>query len=303
MSILTAQRHAAPRRVRVPYAREIVAVACVAAALGYVVHHVPPLREHPSVGVAVALLAAAGAAVGLSALGRGHREYQLPTVLVPPPGGAEIRRLDRDELAFCAALHCDSLPHGFFVKLGTRFLRAYYATFLDSPHAVALVATVSGQPVGVLVGVLRPRAHARWLMGHRGPALALRGALAMAMHPVAALHFLRTRLRRYARAWRRHRAADPRLPGGRDAGAAVLSHVAVVPGARGTAVGRRLVRAFEAEAVRYGATRAYLTTLEGPQGAGSFYARLGWSRARSHLTPDGVRMEEWTRGLDEGGHS
>ena len=41
---------------------QALAVALVAAALGYLLHHLPPLRDHPVAGVAIALAAAVGAA-------------------------------------------------------------------------------------------------------------------------------------------------------------------------------------------------------------------------------------------------
>jgi ribosomal protein S18 acetylase RimI-like enzyme len=275
------------------------AVALGAAALGYLVHHLPPLREHAAETVAVALLAAGAAAWGLGTLLAGARRVDLPLVLVPSPGGAQTRPLAREDLDFCAVLHAEALAHGFFGQLGPRFLRAYYATFLDSPHAIAFAATVAGQPVGALVGILRPRAHARWVLRRRGPALALLGVGGMVLRPRAAFRFLRTRIARYARMWRRHRgAAAPTgpSPGGEPA---VLSHVTVAPGARGVGVGRLLVRTFEHEAQRAGAERAFLTTLEGPEGAGGFYAELGWVRCATHTTPDGRRVEQWARNLEE----
>ncbi len=215
-----------------------------------------------------------------------------------PPGAAGLRPLDRRDLAFSAALHAQTLPHGFFADLGPRFLRGYHATFLDSSHAVALVATLGGHPAGALVGILDPAHHMQWVLRRRGMNLALRGALALAVRPRLALRFLRTRVGRYAHGWFRHRhrpqeraqAAESRPP-------AVLSHVAVVPSARGTGTGVALVEAFEEAARRSGATHAILTTLEGSEGAGPFYARLGWERTTTRRTHDGLPMEEWTRAL------
>ena len=275
----------------------ILAVALFAAALGYVLHHLPPLRAHPVQGVVVGLALAAAIAVGTGRLAAGRRRYELPSILVAPPAGPDLRALSRTDLDFCVALHEQALPHGFFVELGRGFLRAYYATFLDSPHAVAFTATVSEQPVGYIVGVVQPRAHARWLLRRRGPMLALYGALGLALHPKAGYRFGRTRLGRYARAWRRHRRGSDRPVVMSDA-PAVLTHVAILPGGRGLAAGRRLVEAFEAAAHDRRVRRAVLTTLAGGGGAGAFYARLGWTRSAMRRTPDGVPMEEWTRVLD-----
>lgn len=292
---------ARPRgRTELRYLLGGAAGALVAAALGYVLHHAPPLRDHPVLGVVAAVVVAAAGALVVGALVGRPTRYRLPAVVVAPARDPGVRRLEQGDLDFCAALHTEALSHGFFVALGTGFLRRYYATFLDSPYAVGFVATVSGQQVGSLVGILAPRAHARWLIRRRGPALVVRAGGAMALHPLAALRFARTRASRYARTWRRHRRAEDDAPRGRAVagGPAILSHVAVLPGARGLAVGRALVRAFEDAASGYGAQTAILTTIEGPGGAGGFYERLGWRWSAVHVTADGGRVEEWTRDLD-----
>lgn len=276
---------------------DAVAVASLAAALGYLLHHLPPLREHPVDGVVLALALASTVAFALGRLIAERRPHELPAVVVAAQGAPGVRPLTRADLAFCAALHAQALPHGFFAELGPRFLRAYYATFLDSPHAVAFAATASGEPVGYLVGVVSPRGHARWVLRRRGPTLALYGLFGMALHPRAAYRFARTRVGRYARVWRRHRGTDEPQPAV-GAAPAVLTHLAVVPGARRIAAGSTLVATFEDAAREHGATRALLTTLEGPDGAGGFYRRLGWSRSATRPTADGILMEEWEKALD-----
>lgn len=298
MSILFARSGGGSNRaVVIPSSLETFAIAIAAGAVGYAIHHLPPLRGHFAAGVAIALLGAGAVAVGLRAAGARRDAYALLTVLVPPPGGPEARPLRREDLDFCAALHANALDHGFFVSLGPGFLRAYYASFLDSPHAVALAATVAGQPVGSLVGILRNRAHVRWLVRNRGLTLALNAAAGMTLHPAAALRFIRTRLCRYASFWRRHRRRDGRAAQSSEGDVAVLSHIAVVPGARGIGVGKVLVREFEARARRSGAARGVLTTLEESAGAGDFYALLGWTRSDIRRTPDGGGIEEWARDL------
>ena len=302
MSVVT-RAHSRPRRSpELRYLIGGVAGALVASALGYLLHHLPPLEDHPVQGVLAAVFAAAASAVAVGAVVGRPGRYELPAVVVASAGKPGARPLERHDVDFCAALHGEALPHGFFVALGPRFLRSYYATFLESPYAVGLIATISGQPVGALVGILDPRAHARWLVRRRGAALALRAGAAMAVHPGAALRFARTRVTRYVRTWRRHRRAAGAIGTCAAAEApAVLSHVSVLPGARGLAAGRVLVEAFEDAASAHGARRAILTTIEGPGGAGGFYERLGWQWSATHVTADGARVEEWTRDLDAAG--
>lgn len=195
-------------------------------------------------------------------------------------------------------MHASALPHGFFVSLGPRFLRRYYRSFTDSPHAVALVACVDGHPVGFLVGPVRARAHRRWVLRNRGLGLALSGVAALSVRPGLAAQFARTRFARYLKALGRRTDAEVPACDAPDGDVAVLSHVAVLPGARHTGSGSALVTSFERAAREAGAPVAHLATLEGRDGAGAFYERLGWSPGPIHPTPEGRRMQEWTRTLD-----
>jgi len=149
------------------------------------------------------------------------------------------------DLAVAARLHAALPPHGFFAFLGLRYLRAYYGTFLASPHAIGLAADLEGQPVGVLVGTSANAAHYHWVIRHRGLRLAILAASAMLLRPAVAAWFLRTRLRRYGRRVlpvvlghaRRGGGPAPTDTAGGDT--AVLTHVMVADQARGGATARR----------------------------------------------------------------
>jgi len=159
--------------------------------------------------------------------------------------GVAVRPLAVGDLAVAARLHAALLPHGFFVSLGLRYLRAYYGTFLASPHAIGLVADLEGRPVGVLVGTSANAAHYRWVIRHRGLRLACLGASAMLVRPAVAAWFLRTRLRRYGRRvllvvlGRARRGGRPALTDTAGSDTAVLTHVMVADQARGGAPARR----------------------------------------------------------------
>lgn len=272
--------------------------ALFAAVLGYGLHHLPPLRDHPVVGITLVLAAAAGLSIVIGGLVARRAPYELPAIVVAPPSGPDVRPLSRPDLAFCAALHAQALPHGFFVALGSRFLRAYYGTYIDSPHAIALTATVSGHPIGHLVGVVNPAAHRSWCVRHAGITLARRGAIGLAVNPRAGYRFFGTRLTTYARSWRRGRRAHDGDERRNAQATSVLTHIAVLPGGRRVGAGRRLVADFEIEARRRGASMAVLTTLVGAAGAGDFYAGLGWRRTATRTDLDGRSVEEWSRALD-----
>lgn len=273
---------ASVRRARL--LRRLAPVAALAATgAAYGLHHTTPFESH-TVGV-VLLLASAAAAVALvfAALAA-TTERRLPIVVTLRPGSTCVRSAQVDDLDFCTALQSETLPHGFFAELGYGFLRAYLATFVSSPHAAAFVATVDETPVGMVVGVVRARAHRQWVLRHRGVRLAALGCAALVVRPRLALRFMRTRLARYSRALRRERSDGAAIRGGQPA---VLSHVAVAPGAEGAGLGGQLVEAFVDAARAAGAQRVVLATLSGEAGAAGFYRKLGWSESGSAQDFDG----------------
>lgn len=212
-----------------------------------------------------------------------------------PP--VRIRRMGLQDLPDVVAAHRQHFPDGFFARLGPRFLGRYYRTFLDGPLAVALIVEMSGVPSGYLVGVLDPVQHRRLLLTYHGVALAVCGLLGLTRRPRVLARFLVTRSRRYLNALRRSRdlATDtvnvPRL--------AVLSHVVVAENARGHGLGTLLVDAFLAQAREAGRERACLVTITGPEGAGAFYAKSGWSHTRDATGVDGRRLSYFERELPE----
>jgi len=199
-----------------------------------------------------------------------------------------------------ARLHASQLPHGFFGRLGERFLADYHATFVASPHAVALVTTgENGAVTGFLVGTLSaPTTHTRWVLHEHGRRLAFSGVLALAVRPAVAARFLRTRSAPYARrmlASRGRRVAA--VTAGPTPRIAVLTHVAVDPAVRGAGAGTALVEAFVDRARHAGAQRAVLVTLDGTRGAGRFYERLGWERTATRRDRDGHPIAEYSLAL------
>ncbi|MDQ3570551.1 MAG: GNAT family N-acetyltransferase [Actinomycetota bacterium] len=209
-------------------------------------------------------------------------------------GATTVRSLQAKDLAFAANLHTQALPQGFFVLLGHRYLRAYYRGFSASPFAVALVAERAGEPIGVLVGTTDSVAHHRYVVRHHGWRLALHGAAGLVLRRQAAQHFLRSRALRYAksiaRAWRPRPAGSnrPRPAAIKEGPVGVLSHVAVVPSARGLGAGTAMAERFVAAARDAGTARLELVTLTGPEGAGPLYERLGWQRVGQHAR-DGLQ--------------
>jgi len=213
--------------------------------------------------------------------------------VVPAPSsalvGLEIREAEARDLAWIASLHALRLPHGFFVRLGRRYLRAYHRSFIVSPHGVALVAEREGHRVGFVVGAASAGAHRRFVLRKQGPRLAVVGALALARRPGVAAEFARTRLFRYIRSILRSldRPSAQRAAGSTSsADCAVLSHVAVDPDVERAGAGGALVDAFTHAVATAGATRVELVTLADERGAAEFYERLGWTGADAGAAGD-----------------
>lgn len=201
--------------------------------------------------------------------------------------------MGRADLRAVADLHLAALPPSFFSRLGPRFLRAYYETYVAGPDAVALAAVREGLLCGYVVGTAAAHDHAAWTARRRGVRLALVAVTCMAGRPRVAVEFLRTRVGRYARGLARrlrHRPVGPTAAAAAPADGrqpAVLSHVAVHDRSRGTGTGELLVRRFAAELSGRGVHRFDLVTLAGPDGAAGFYERLGLVATGQRVDPDG----------------
>jgi GNAT superfamily N-acetyltransferase len=189
-------------------------------------------------------------------------------------------------LPLVVAQHLEQFPHGFFARLGPRFLIEYYAAFCTSAAAFAVVATRDGDIAGYLVGRVSADGHRRHALGAHGRRLATRGALGLARQPRVMLAFLRTRARRYLRklgawAFRGDVAVRTELES-----VAILDYVVVREEFRGLGLGSQLIGSFEAECRRRGVEKIVLVTdVEGP--AVEYYHATGWSALSEHASADG----------------
>lgn len=223
-----------------------------------------------------------------------------------------VRSMTSADLRRTARWHRDLLPHAFFTSLGTGFVRRWHLSYLDSPHAIALIAErtdmLPAQPVAFLIGSSDQRAHTAHTLTHHRSALAARAIMGMSMRPGVLVRFVRTRLGRYLRRLASASPHQDRMPSRHDghsaSGAggrpveplAVVTAIAVEPRLRGTGVGRRLLEAFEAEAARHGTRRAELVT-RADSAAEVFYDQCGWSRLPVRRNRDGAPTTPFSRDL------
>lgn len=212
-----------------------------------------------------------------------------------PPGTkpiATLRPMDRGDLTFVTTEHRAHFPGNVMGRLGGPFLRRYYATFLDSPYAVATIAEIDGRSCGYLVGILDTRAHRKLLLRRHGAPLVATALLGLLLHPRLASGLLARRVSlRFQRLRERNETTGPRPA---PAKVAVLSHVATVRGMRGKGGGRALVSDFVETSRASQADRISLATIDGSDGAGEFYARQGWHLQTRRQTFDG----RWIRLYD-----
>jgi glycosyltransferase involved in cell wall biosynthesis/ribosomal protein S18 acetylase RimI-like enzyme len=160
----------------------------------------------------------------------------------PATAPARIRRAAASDVPALARLHGDVLPESFMARLGTRFLRRFYAALLSDPNAVVLVADAAGAVVGFATGSASLSSFARRFYVRNAlrtaPALLRGGALRRAFESA-----------RYAR---KHDAWPD----------AELVSLAVSPDARGRGVGRLLTAGIVAALGELGAREVKVFTAE-----------------------------------------
>jgi len=201
--------------------------------------------------------------------------------------GTRVRAADVADAAESARLQIAFLRHGFFPRLGHRFVRKWHVAHQDSPYGAHLVAEVDGAVAGFLLGTSDQHQHVNWMLEHRRRQLGIAGLGALLLRPTVFGNFLRTRAGRYARRLvGRHpgttaRTEEPDEP------VAVLEAVVINPSARGLGAGSLLVECFLDLMEARGATQVELVTKVGPEGAAEFYEQRGWNKVDEHIDRDG----------------
>lgn len=212
-----------------------------------------------------------------------------------------------DETAQAALLHARELPHEFLTRFGPEFLSRYYRAFIESPYAVALVASVDGapeRPDGVLIGTFDTGAHYSYLVRRHGLGLALSTLRQVGRRPRLAGELLRTRLLRYLRGILRSlgyaaRGGKKPVSGRQEERVGFVAYVAVDRKRRGSGIGGRLFGAYEELARETGLRRLELVTLPDERGAVPFFERMGWRREGEITSRSGERYAFFTRDLGE----
>lgn len=177
--------------------------------------------------------------------------------------------------------HLASFPGFFLSFLGPRFLALYYAGICAAPEGIGFVYLGgTGVPAGFVAGSSNPRGFYSRLLK--------RDWLRFSLASVGAILRKPTVVGRIAR--------GVFHPGSNPVGADVagLFSIGVLPELQGTGAGKKLVRAFLAEAKRRNCRQVFLTTdRDGNDAVNEFYQRLGFSIKRQFVTPEGRNMNEY----------
>ena len=197
-----------------------------------------------------------------------------------------LSRLRPTDVPALAALHRRALPTFFLSCLGEGFLAQFYRGFVGDGTAVTVVAhDGDGRPVGAVVGTTEPAGFFRRLLRRRWLGFGIAALGAVARRPSTIPRLLRAVTYRGG-------AASP-------SDGALLSSVCVDPTIQGRGLGRELIEAWEAEAARMGAARAFLTTdAEDNDAVNAFYRSRGWSLEDRFVTREGRAMNRYTKRLD-----
>ena len=198
-----------------------------------------------------------------------------------------IGALIAEDIPDVARLHGEAFPGFFLSRLGTPFLRQFYAGFLVDPSSVTAVARSDlGEILGAAVGTTDPPGFFRRLLRRQLVGLALASVRAAMRQPSSVPRLVR--------------AIRYRGDGGSTEGAALLSSIFVVPAAQARGVGSDLLTAWAKEASGRGAHEAFLTTdAEGNDRVNRFYSAHGWRVAGTSRTPEGRLMNRYAITLDE----
>jgi ribosomal protein S18 acetylase RimI-like enzyme len=208
----------------------------------------------------------------------------------PDSSLVRIRAMQTCDVGQAAIWHREEFPRGFYARLGPRFVRAYYRTFVASRHASALVAVSGdGQVVGYLAGTLDAAEHNRHAVFRHLLRLTLVALVCLLRRPGLWRDFVRSRALWYARRVLRLVVAAIRpSAAGRRTGE--LTYLVCSARFRGRGIGTRLVAEFERQATAAGTSRLTLVTSAGDHRVRAFYESSAWRLTGARWTRDGREL-------------
>ncbi|PFG39017.1 ribosomal protein S18 acetylase RimI-like enzyme [Georgenia soli] len=196
--------------------------------------------------------------------------------------------LAHEDAGPAAELHISAFPDFFLSRLGSRFLREFYAGFANDPTAITVVAhDPEGNIVGIAVGTTEPRGFFKRLLIRQWAGFVIASIGAAVAHPAAIPRLLR--------------AVAYRGDVGDRTDGALLSSIFVNSTHRGTGAGGQLLEEWTTAAARKSADKAFLITdaLEN-DAVNSFYVRHGWVLDGTYQTKEGRAMNRYVKAMGGG---
>lgn len=213
----------------------------------------------------------------------------------------EVRFLTRREAKEAALLHEQELPFEFLSRMGTGFLTRYYQSFVESPHAAAVVAEDgrTGRLEGIFIATFDTEAHYSYAVRRHGAALARHAALQAIRNPALARDFLKTRLGRYLRGVLRsliYRKKTSKKPSEQ---VGFPTYISVRRDRHSRGIGAALFEAYEEMARESGIMRLELVTRPGELGAGPFFEKLDYHYMGDLTSRSGELYSLYAKSLGE----
>lgn len=198
-----------------------------------------------------------------------------------------IRRMDNADLSAVVDIHIRSFPGFFLTFLGPSFLTLLYKNINSDEEGLVLVTDSGSGITGFVGGVTQQSGfYAR---------LVKRQALVFALAALSAVIKQPRILPRLLRALNRSSQSKASIA------EACLMSLAVHPNNQGQGIGRELVSAFcQAMTARGVDTISLTTDRDHNEQANRFYMSLGFTLARTFVTPEGRAMNEYVKSLKQG---
>jgi ribosomal protein S18 acetylase RimI-like enzyme len=191
-----------------------------------------------------------------------------------------LRKMQESDLGEVVDIHLVAFQGFFLTSLGYNFLYQFYDAILYDPGGVCYVCEHKQKIQGFVVGTLEPSNFYRRLITKRWWRFGLACIKPTLKHPKI--------IPRLIRAIHIPDEVSQNVDYG------TLFSIAVLPEMQGNGIGKSLVKAFLRESSHRGKKYINLTTDElDNEGVNQFYINIGFRCARTFVTPEGRKMNEY----------
>jgi len=197
------------------------------------------------------------------------------------------RKVEKSEYAILAEIHMAAFKGFFLTSLGKSFMNAYYKATLQSNESIAVCAVDEKKNiVGFSFGSTHSKGFHKRILKQNPVLFLLQGIIILFTKPKA-LFRLANNLDKNAN------TAD-------DGNYAELLSIAVTPEAKGTGIGKEIIKKFEEEAIHKGCRRIALTTDYYNNGdVVEFYRRTGYRVFYEFITYPDRKMYKLIKDLND----